>query len=50
MNHAHPVTAEPLTAVAIDGVLGDPDYLEALPAVCHVDHRGDGEAIVVMFQ
>lgn len=46
MNHAHPVTAEPLTAVAIDGVLGDPSYLEALPAVCHVDHRNDGGLIV----
>ncbi|MDG2528165.1 hypothetical protein [Caulobacter endophyticus] len=42
MNHAHPVTAEPLTAVEIDGLLGELGYLETLPAVGHVEVAADG--------
>lgn len=46
MNHAHPVTAEPLTAVEIDGLVGAPGYLETLPAVRHVEAGRDGGLVI----
>lgn len=46
MNHAHPVIAKPLTAVEIDGFIGEPSYLETLPAVRHVDPGRDGGLII----
>lgn len=46
MNHAHPVTAQSLTAVEIDGLVGAPGYLETLPAVRHVDAGHDGRLVV----
>ncbi|MDR6624504.1 hypothetical protein [Caulobacter segnis] len=46
MNHAHPVTAKPLTAVEIDGILGKPDYLDTLPAVRHVGACREGGLVV----
>ncbi len=46
MNHALPVIALPLTAVEIDGMVGNLGYLEALPSVHHVDLRPDGGLVV----
>lgn len=46
MNHAYPATALSLGAVEIDGLSGDPDYLDALPFVHHVDPAADGGLVV----
>ncbi len=46
MNHAHPATALSLSAVEIDGLSGDPGYLDALPFVHHVDPAADGGLVV----
>ncbi len=49
MHHAPTVTAQSLTAVEIDGLTGQPGYLESLPWVRHVDTARDG-GLVVWFE
>jgi hypothetical protein len=46
MTPAHPATALSLSAVELDGVSGDPGYLEALPFVRHVQSAPDGGLVV----
>lgn len=46
MNHDHPVTAQSLTAVEIDGVVGEAGYLETLPGAHHIDVKKDGAVVI----
>ncbi|MBO9708085.1 MAG: hypothetical protein J7521_07725 [Caulobacter sp.] len=46
MRHAHAIDALSLNVVEIDGLIGDPGYLEALPCVHHVEAGREGRLVV----
>ena len=46
MHHDPTVIAEPLTAEEIDGLVGEPSYLQTLPCVRHVDACAEGRLVV----
>lgn len=46
MEHVRHVTAEPLTAVELEALLGDPGFLVTHPSVRHVEALADGGFMV----